>query len=255
MNHLLVRALAIPAFAGCLLLACGGKTTGNGSPGGSSGGSSSGGTSSGGSSSGSSGGTSSSGASSGGSSGGVVSCVNIDLSTYDLSCQQASDCIFVTSGEVCTDQCNCPQAVVNRSEQGRYDQAIASVNPGTCFCGDPGEPQCLANQCTLGGSVTVDAGVGEAGVCVDIELSTYDQSCKLDTDCTEVTSGVLCTDQCECGGSVINVDGEARYNAAVAPIHGAACPCQSDGNARCVQDHCTLCGFGPNQPPGCPDGG
>jgi len=181
--------------------------------------------------------------------------VDIDLSTYDQSCQQASDCISVTSGEVCTGQCDCPDAVVNESEQGRYDQAISSVELATCFCGDGPEPQCVDNQCTLGGSVTVEAGVGDSGVCVDIDLSTYDQSCKVDTDCMDVTAGVVCTGQCACGGSLINVDEQSRYDAAIAGVQTEGCPCPPDGIARCLQDHCTLCGFGPNQPPGCGDGG
>ena len=54
----------------------------------------------------------------------------------------------------------------------------------------------------------------------------------------------------------INVDGQATYDAEVAPLGtGTACPCPPDGVTRCLQNQCTLCGFGPNQPAGCPDGG
>jgi len=252
MKTLVLRALSLPALATCLLLACGGKTEG-----GPSGGSSSGGSSSSGGGSSGSGGSSSGGVSSGSSSGSVVGCVFVDLSTYDQSCKQASDCIAVASGEVCADQCNCPQSVVNASEQGRYDQAISSIQSGTCFCSNEPLPQCIDNQCTLDTSVAIDAGpTPDSGVCVDVDPTTFDRSCKADTDCIDVTTGVLCTGQCACGGTPINVDGQATYDAEVAPLGtGTACPCPPDGVTRCLQNQCTLCGFGPNQPAGCPDGG
>jgi hypothetical protein len=34
-------------------------------------------------------------------------CVDIDLSTYDTSCNQASDCISITAGTICGGDCNC----------------------------------------------------------------------------------------------------------------------------------------------------
>jgi hypothetical protein len=252
MTTLVPRILAVFALAGGLLLACGGKTVGSGPSGSSSGGGSSGG----GSSSSGGGGSSGSASSSGGSSGGGVACVYVDPSAYDQSCNQASDCVYIASGELCSGQCVCPQAVINASSLGAYDQATSSIVPSTCFCGNEPEPQCLDNHCTLDGSVTIDAGApGDSGVCVDIDLTTYDQTCNADSDCIDITAGVVCSGQCACGGSTINVDGQARYEAAVAPVDTLGCPCPPDGITRCLQNHCTLCGFGPNQPPGCGDGG
>jgi hypothetical protein len=247
-------------MAGCLVLACGGKTVGGGPPGGSLGddssssssGASSGSTSS---SGGSSSGGSSSGSSSSGSSSGVtVSCVSIDLSSYDQSCQHASDCISVLSGEVCDGQCNCPEAPVNSSEQGRYDQAISSIDFAMCGCTAEFPPQCVNGLCTSGPG-EVDAGEADAGVCVDVDVSTYDTSCKADSDCIDITAGVLCTGQCDCGGSTINVDGQARYEAAVAPVRFEDCPCAFGGPLRCIQNQCTRCAVGSNDPPGCSDDG
>lgn len=103
-----------------------------------------------------------------------------------------------------------------------------------------------------------DTGV-PTGSCVDIHLGDYDQSCEADTDCTLIEVGTHCsTDSCGCGGTTpINVDGQARYESAVAGItcSGPVLGCPFFGNARCIQNQCTLCGPGPNQPGGCSEVG
>jgi hypothetical protein len=175
------------------------------------------------------------------------SCVNVDLSTYDQSCNQDSDCVYVQSGEVCSGQCGCGNSVVNADGEARYQQATASIDWADCMCPAQPTPQCVGHRCTSGSSVK--------GSCVNVDLSTYDQTCKVDSDCIDVTSGQICTGGCACGGSAINVDGEARYEAAVASVQTLACPCPADGVPRCIQNRCTLCGVGPNQPPGCGPGG
>jgi hypothetical protein len=106
------------------------------------------------------------------------------------------------------------------------------------------------------GSVA-DTGPGDAtdgGMCVDIELSTYDPSCHLASDCIDIAIGEVCSGSCGCGGAgVINVSGLARYKQAISGIMFADCPCVSGGTLACIQGTCALCGLG-NQPP-CPDGG
>jgi hypothetical protein len=97
---------------------------------------------------------------------------------------------------------------------------------------------------------------GAAVTCVEIDPDTYDQSCRVDSDCVEVTTGPICTGQCACPtGSVINVSEKARYDEAVSAIAFEACPCPSDGVPRCVKGFCALCGLGPNDGPPCPDAG
>jgi hypothetical protein len=191
------------------------------------------------------------------SSGGGGSCVTVDTSTYDQSCQTAADCINVTSGQICDGDCACGGSAINVSEQSRYDQAVSSIQSGTCFCAEEPVPQCIDHQCTLQGMTGPEAGPSpEAGVCVDIALSSFDQSCKEDTDCIDITAGTICTGQCACGGSAINVSGEAAYQQALASIgSGVACPCPLGGQPRCLTGHCALCGYGLDQPAGCPDGG
>lgn len=222
MRSIALHALAMVTLAGSLVSACGGQSVGGGP-----------------STAGASGSSSS-----GGSSGVGGHCAYVDLSTYDQSCHQASDCVYIQSGDVCDGLCRCGNAVVNASEQKRYAQAVSSIQSGICNCRDMHVPQCIGHRCTIP--------YPDAGSCVDIDLSTYDQTCKADTDCIGVTAGVLCPGGCACGGSTINVDGEARYQAAVAAVETAACPCVANGVPRCIQNRCTLCGVGH---PGCGDGG
>ena len=110
---------------------------------------------------------------------------------------------------------------------------------------------------------TADSGSqsGDGGACVDIDLATYDTSCQSDTDCINVNAGSICSGYtCLCGGHAINVDGEARYEAAlssVSPGPGPLCECPALGRPRCVQTQCVYCPSfsGTAGPPGCPDGG
>lgn len=106
----------------------------------------------------------------------------------------------------------------------------------------------------MSSSSNTDAGSSEGGSCVDIDLSTYDQSCSVDGDCILIAAGHLCPGACGCPAAPINAKEQARYEAAVAPAHLLACPCAFPGSPRCVQNKCTLCT--PNSTePGCSDGG
>jgi hypothetical protein len=192
------------------------------------------------------------------SSGGGGRCVTIDPSTYDQSCQTAADCMGISSGQICSGECACGgQSAVNVSEGSRYDQALSSIQLAECFCPAGPEPQCVNNTCTLEGQTTPEAGPSpEAGVCVDIELSSFDPSCQVDSDCIDITTGTICKGQCACGGSAVNVSGEAAYEQALASLGSSVgCPCPFGGQPRCLSNHCALCGVGLDQPAGCPDGG
>lgn len=189
-------------------------------------------------------------------------CVNVELSSYDKSCNVDTDCVEITSGTICNGSCECGGSAININGQARYQAQVAGITPSGCPCFDGGKPTCVNHTCTLctpgsGGScsVTVDAGPppADAAACVNIEVSTYDQSCTTSSDCVEVTAGMVCTGECSCGGSLINVDGQPRYDEATAGIVPAMCSCPTWGEPACVQDKCVFC-LGSNQP-GCPDGG
>src|ERR1019366_7166364 len=193
-----------------------------------------------------------------------AACVNVELSSYDRSCNVDADCVEITSGTICNGNCECGGSVINVDGQARYQSQVAGIMSGDCPCFDSGNPTCVDHTCTIcapgsGGScgvTAVDAGPppSDAATCVNIDLSTYDQSCTQSSDCVSVTAGTLCSGECACRGSLINVDGQARYNQAITGIVPAMCACPSWGEPACVQDRCVFCGFTPNQP-GCPDGG
>ena len=198
----------------------------------------------------------------GGTGGTGAMCVDINLATYDGSCNQASDCTLITAGLICDGDCACGGAAVNVSGQARYQSAISSIQLGLCGCPEEGVPECLDHVCTLCSGLPSDppacqTQVVDAGAaCVDIDLSTYDTSCQQDSDCADITAGTVCTDSCMCGGAAINTDGLGRYGAAIGTIGTSlACPCAFEGVVSCVANKCTICGFGPGQPVGCPDGG
>lgn len=252
-----IRAFVSSALVGALFLACGGRT--DGIPSSSSSGASSGSSSSG-SSSGGSSGSSSGVSSSGSSSGTVVSCVYVDLNSYDRSCNTASDCVYISSGDICDGSCaDCGSDLINVDGLSRYQNAIAPIHLGQCYCGAPAPAECIDHQCTSGVDVVdagpPDEGPPDTGVCVNVDLSTYDVSCKVDSDCIQITSGEICSGSCACGGSTINADGQSRYDQQLSQVQLAPCACPAFGVARCITGTCTLCKYGPNGTANCPDGG
>jgi hypothetical protein len=204
-----------------------------------------------------------------------TNCVEVDPSTYDRSCMTDQDCISITAGELCQETCFCGGTAISRSGQARYEAAIASIVAEPCGCSYDGPVLCLQNQCTQcipnlnppllgcpGGpdsGVSPDSGlVAEAGApCVDIDLSTYDQSCAHDSDCIEVTSGQICAGACQLlGGSAVNVSEQARYNAAVAFVtpdaDGGACVYPPPPMPFCAAGQCASCSTGLIADGGCP---
>lgn len=195
----------------------------------------------------------------GGSGDGAV-CVNVVLSSYDQTCNVDTDCVEITSGTICNGSCECGGSVINIDGQSRYQSQVAPITPSGCPCAYDGNPKCINHSCTLcapgaGGACEVtadDAGPppADAAACVNIDVSSYDQSCMQSSDCIVVTDGMVCTGECACGGSLINVDGQARYEQATAGIVPAVCSCPAWGEPTCVQDRCVFC-----LEPGCGDGG
>jgi hypothetical protein len=238
-----LRVFAALAAAGSLVLACGGRTAGRGGEGSSSGASSGGGSTG---ASGSPGNSGGSGAGSSSAGGGNV-CVFIDYTAYDTSCRQDSDCVPIQVGNVCDGQCACGNYAMNGSEEASYEAALAGVQPAVCFCPSQ-QVACVTGQCSLQSGIDVDASAPkdagpapDGGACVYVDLSTYDQSCQVDGDCTTIRSGLVCAGACNCGGdSPINVDGEARYQATVASLSfPSTCLCPPPTPVRCVAKRCT----------------
>jgi hypothetical protein len=223
-----------------------------------------------------------------------ATCVDIEAASYDQSCNVDNDCVGINVGQICEGSCfGCaPNTAINVSGEGRYEAATAPVSGGDlCPCPASSAPRCANNTCILcpfepngpappvcytpGGDdsgITTgdDSGVGmtdggfsddggftnDAGVeCVFIDLSTYDTSCVTNSDCTIIAAGQVCDGSCDCGGSPVNVDGEATYEQAVSGIVFAECPCAAELPPACVGTTCTACSGSPTDPPECGDTG
>lgn len=103
-----------------------------------------------------------------------------------------------------------------------------------------------------GGAVS---GGSDGGKCVDIDPSSYDQSCQQDTDCIPIVSGSFCpnSSSCLCAGSVaINASQQVRYESELSSIHFVGgCNCPAVLGPRCLGGVCTVCAGVPSDPPAC----
>jgi hypothetical protein len=198
---------------------------------------------------------------------GGSSCVDVTITPSDVSCGSDQDCDLIRSGEVCNGQCSCGDTPVNAAAASRFQTETASLKLASCPCAFPGEPRCLAGQCTLcgvgsnqpagcadsgitiypidgatvdTGSTEIDSGLstGDGGTCVDIVLSTYDQSCTQAKDCILIQTGDVCSGNCACGGSPVNVSEQSRYDQATSGIVFGLCPCPAEFAPQCVNNTC-----------------
>jgi hypothetical protein len=95
-------------------------------------------------------------------------------------------------------------------------------------------------------------GTDAATGCVNVDTSTYDRSCTRDSDCMFIWGGMSCPGGCGyvcgIGNAAINVDGQARYEQALAPVKAASvdsichCPANFSGEPGpvCLKGVCTL---------------
>jgi hypothetical protein len=78
--------------------------------------------------------------------------------------------------------------------------------------------------------------------CVDIEVTTADLACAVDTDCTYATTGEVCPSNCYCGDTPVNQAAADRINSELPPMApGIGCACGAPADLRCIQGQC---GFG-----------
>jgi hypothetical protein len=117
--------------------------------------------------------------------------------------------------------------------------------------GSGGSGSSSSSSSSSSGGGTTD---GQAGTsCVDVSLSSFDSSCHEDGDCTIVMTGQICTGDCLCGGSTINLSSLPSYEAAIAGIKTSACGCPAEPVPQCLGGTCALCLGSPNDPPACPE--
>ena len=142
---------------------------------------------------------------------------------------------------------------------GRWACGLCGEGESTCAepdAGADGEAGTDGGGDSDGGQTDSGVWTNDAGAaCVDIDLSTYDTSCVENIDCISIQSGEVCSGNCACGGSPVSASEQARYEQATGGIVFADCPCVSGGLLECIAGTCVICGYGPNQPAGCPDAG
>ena len=177
-------------------------------------------------------------------------CIDFEPAPSDLTCGSDQDCELVRSGAVCIGQCSCGDTPVNTGASARFASDTAPLKLESCPCAFEGEARCLAGQCTLcAAGSTQPAGCADAattppatdgGLCVDIDLSTYDQSCVVATDCIVILTGQVCSSECACGGSPVNAAEQARYEEATSGIAFGECACPLEIAPSCVGNTCVL---------------
>jgi hypothetical protein len=77
--------------------------------------------------------------------------------------------------------------------------------------------------------------------CVNIDLASFDRSCRADSDCMAVKGGMACPSGCSCPNTAINVDDRLMYEETIAslPFSMLSCPCPSGPQHLCTQGVCT----------------
>jgi hypothetical protein len=75
-------------------------------------------------------------------------------------------------------------------------------------------------------------------VCVQVDVSTYDRSCKTAADCIYIQTGTVCRGDCACGNALVNADGKAKYMNTLEPLALLHCACYSGPMVQCVQGQC-----------------
>jgi len=82
---------------------------------------------------------------------GGSTCVEVDLSSYDTSCNQDSDCFLIQTGQVCDGDCTCGGEPINVSGEMQYEQAVSGIVFAECGCPVGPAGTCLNGTCTLTG--------------------------------------------------------------------------------------------------------
>jgi hypothetical protein len=76
-------------------------------------------------------------------------CVEVNLADYDQSCNTASDCTLIRTGEVCGATCDCGASPINVSGEAKYEAAISGIKFEDCPCISAGPLGCSGGKCTV----------------------------------------------------------------------------------------------------------
>jgi len=126
---------------------------------------------------------------------------------------------------------------------GSDSSGAGGTGPDASASGDPGTPiDASATTGHAGPDGSTADGALDSGDCAEIDLATYDRSCRTDSDCIPIATGTVCPG-CMCSSAAINVSGRDRYFRTLLQLPPASGTCQGGcpgaGAATCVHGVCT----------------
>jgi hypothetical protein len=180
--------------------------------------------------------------------------LNAALDAADDTCTDASDCVRVGLGSVCTD--GCVGGFVSDAGMSAFGAALSAVEHGLCAgfrkqgchydvsgCPiQPGPVMCLKGHCALdetGGGIDAgsDAGGADPASCVersdmahlqlDRAIADADRNCSADDDCTVAPSKTDCFENCSF--DVVSTKGETEVQDDITAINAGLCAGYADG--------------------------
>jgi hypothetical protein len=193
-------------------------------------------------------------------------CVELTVTAADTACSDDNDCAYGSSGQLCSEDCDCGEVPINTAAAAQQATLLSSIQRAGCPCASPGRPRCSGGQCILcgpegcsdGGVEGGEAGTSEGGLpesgtgegglqkidggeCVNIDLSTYDQSCTQPSDCILIFTGEVCVpSDCPCNQAFVNISEQPRYDQAINELPPDDCTCPVAPGPACLQGKCTL---------------
>ena len=195
----------------------------------------------------------------------------------DDSCLQASDCVGVTIGSVCTDSCY--GGYLSKAGRAEVESAVSAVEHGVCAGFEDqgcqviaagcqaqfGTVVCLSAHCKLDQSghasdagtqttdastLTCEARTNAASAQLQQAIDHADKTCSTNADCVTAPSSTDCF--AGCSTQAISKTGEAQVQEAVTTINAGVCagfdaggcmlivpPCVPPPMPLCVQGQCS----------------
>jgi hypothetical protein len=91
----------------------------------------------------------------------------------------------------------------------------------------------------LGDGASVEAGLVDGSVCVNIDITTYSLACTTASDCIDIFIGDLCSPSaCTCYQAYVSITEQARYDQAINQLPPNTCTCSTLPPARCFSGSC-----------------
>jgi hypothetical protein len=76
-------------------------------------------------------------------------CVYVDPTSFSKACVKASDCVMVTTGELCSGSCDCGNTPISASAESQWQEDVAGIQFAACPCFAPPPPACVNDLCVV----------------------------------------------------------------------------------------------------------